>query len=129
MLLVVVGSSALAQAAAPAGSSVFVSAASWVEGTMLGTIATAVAVIAVASVGLLMLSGRLDARRGLIVVAGCFILFGARSLVDGLQAALTTDGANTPHAAEAPVPPARIPDSLPSGPNPDPYAGATVPRR
>jgi type IV secretion system protein VirB2 len=69
----------------PAGSGVLVSAVRWLEGTLLGTIATVVAVIAVASVGFLMLTGRINWRYGAVVILGCFILFGAASIVAGIQ--------------------------------------------
>ena len=69
----------------PAGSGVLVSAVNWLQGTLLGTIATAVAVIAVASVGFLMLTGRINWRYGATVIIGCFILFGAASIVAGIQ--------------------------------------------
>ena len=69
----------------PAGSGVIVSAVRWLEGTLLGTVATVVAVIAVASVGLLMLTGRINWRYGATVILGCFILFGAASIVAGIQ--------------------------------------------
>ena len=69
----------------PAGSGVIVSAVHWLEGTLLGTIATVVAVIAVASVGFLMLTGRINWRYGATVILGCFILFGAASIVAGIQ--------------------------------------------
>ena len=69
----------------PAGSGVVVSAVRWLEGTLLGTIATVVAVIAVATVGLLMLTGRINWRYGATVILGCFILFGAASIVAGIQ--------------------------------------------
>lgn len=71
----------------PAGSGPFVSAMRWLEGTLLGTIATVAAVIAIASVGFLMLTGRIDWRRGAIVIVGCFVLFGAASIVAGIQSA------------------------------------------
>jgi type IV secretion system protein VirB2 len=69
----------------PAGSGVIVSAVQWLQGTLLGTIATVVAVIAVASVGLLMLTGRINWRYGATVIVGCFILFGAASIVGGIR--------------------------------------------
>jgi type IV secretion system protein VirB2 len=69
----------------PAGSGVIVAAVRWLEGTLLGTIATVVAVIAVATVGLLMLTGRINWRYGATVIVGCFILFGAASIVAGIQ--------------------------------------------
>lgn len=69
----------------PAGSGVLVSAVEWLQGTLLGTIATVVAVIAVAAVGFLMLTGRINWRYGATVILGCFILFGAASIVAGIQ--------------------------------------------
>jgi type IV secretion system protein VirB2 len=69
----------------PAGSGVVVSAVRWMQGTLLGTVATVVAIIAVASVGMLMLTGRINWRYGATVILGCFILFGAASIVAGIQ--------------------------------------------
>lgn len=69
----------------PAGSGVLVSAVRWLQGTLLGTVATVVAVIAVATVGLLMLTGRINWRYGATVILGCFVLFGAASIVAGIQ--------------------------------------------
>ncbi len=82
-------SPALAQQtyADPAGSGAIVGAVHWIQGTLLGTVATVVAVIAVGVVGLLMLTGRINWRYGATVILGCFILFGAASIVGGIQAA------------------------------------------
>jgi type IV secretion system protein VirB2 len=71
----------------PQGSGVLVSAVSWLQGTLLGTVATVIAVIAVAAVGLLMLTGRINWRYGAVVILGCFILFGAASIVAGVKTA------------------------------------------
>lgn len=79
------GRAAAQSYADPAGSGVIVGAVQWLQGTLLGTAATVVAVIAVASVGLLMLSGRINWRFGATVILGCFILFGAASIVAGIQ--------------------------------------------
>ena len=73
----------------PQGSGVLVSAVNWLQGTLLGTIATVVAVIAVASVGFMMLTGRINWRYGVTVIIGCFILFGASSIVAGIHSAAT----------------------------------------
>ncbi|HEX5258706.1 MAG TPA: TrbC/VirB2 family protein [Sphingomicrobium sp.] len=70
----------------PQGSGAIVAAMSWLQGTMLGTLATVVAVIAVATVGFMMLTGRINWRHGATVVLGCFILFGASSIVAGIHA-------------------------------------------
>lgn len=91
---VAVAGAARAQAGAgdPEGSGVIVAAVRWLQGTLLGTVATAVAVIAVATVGLLMLTGRINWRYGATVILGCFILFGAASIVAGIQAAAGSGG-------------------------------------
>jgi len=69
----------------PAGSSPLVAAMEWIQGTLLGNVATAAAVIAVAVVGFMMLTGRIEWRRGLTVVVGCFIIFGAVAIVSGIR--------------------------------------------
>ncbi|MFL9841157.1 TrbC/VirB2 family protein [Sphingomonas sp. ST-64] len=76
----------------PAGSGPLVSAVNWLQGTLLGTIATVVAVIAVAVVGLMMLTGRINWRYGATVILGCFILFGAASIVAGIQSSAALGG-------------------------------------
>jgi len=55
----------------------------------MGTVATVAAVIAVASVGFLMLTGRINWRHGATVIFGCFILFGAGSIVAGIQSGVS----------------------------------------
>ncbi|MDB5481992.1 MAG: type secretion protein [Caulobacteraceae bacterium] len=84
-----VGGAACAQVAGgdPAGSSPITGALLWIQGTLLGNLATTAAVIAVAVVGLLMLTGRMDWKRGLTVILGAFILFGAASIVAGIRSA------------------------------------------
>lgn len=76
----------------PAGSGVLVSAVQWLRGTLLGTVATVAAVIAVAVVGFMMLTGRINWRYGLTVILGCFILFGAASIVAGIQSTAAVGG-------------------------------------
>jgi type IV secretion system protein VirB2 len=73
----------------PAGSGVVVSAMSWLQGTLLGTVATVAAVIAVATVGLMMLTGRINWRYGVTVIFGCFVLFGASTIVAGIHSTAT----------------------------------------
>ncbi len=69
----------------PAGSNVILNAATWMQGTLLGNVATTLAVIAVGATGLLMLTGRIDWRRGATVILGCFIIFGAAAIVAGIR--------------------------------------------
>jgi len=73
----------------PAGSSPILSAVGWLQGTLLGNVATALAVIAVGATGLLMLTGRIDWRRGATVILGCFIVFGAAAIVGGIRSVAT----------------------------------------
>jgi len=120
----------------PTGSSALVAAVLWVQGTLLGTVATAVATIAVAALGLMMLTGRLPVRRGLTAIFGCFILFGAARMAAGVRDGVTGIGGDI---AWAPPPPAPVPAAVvapqpvpaPAKPPPsaDPFAGAAVPTR
>jgi type IV secretion system protein VirB2 len=69
----------------PAGSNVILTAVTWLQGTLLGNVATALAVIAVGGTGLMMLTGRIDWKRGATVIVGCFIVFGAAAIVAGIR--------------------------------------------
>jgi len=78
---------AQAQTTDPQGSGPIVAALGWLQGTLLGNVATAVAVMAVAAIGFMMLTGRMNWRFGATVIIGVFILFGASTIVAGIQAA------------------------------------------
>ena len=112
----------------PAGNSI-ADAVAWIQEAALGTAATTIAIIAVAAIGLLILSGRLELRRGITVVLGCFILFGAA----GIAATLTNIGGVGMRANEISAPDSsplaqQVGASPPSAPAAyDPYAGASVP--
>jgi type IV secretory pathway VirB2 component (pilin) len=108
----------------------FSAAAEWLQGTLLGPIATSVALIAVASIGLLMLNGRVPLRRGVAVISGCFILFGAPAIAAGLVALAAGTPATSYSAYQAVgTPPPVLPQSDSKPPAYDPYAGAAVPQR
>ena len=112
------------------GGDVFAAAVQWLDATLLGTIATTVGVIAVATVGFMMISGRIDVRRAAQVLLGCFILFGASSIAGGLIRVL--EGESVPaHPATTPPPLATPALTKPAAPNVpyDPYAGAALPSR
>ncbi len=113
----------------PTGQGALLQAANWVRSLLLGTPAVAIATIAIAGIGFLMLQGRLPIRRALIAVLGCFIIFGSTSIARGLLAieAIVVDPAPPPASVPGPV-------STPMAPPPqptvyDPYAGASVPIR
>jgi type IV secretory pathway VirB2 component (pilin) len=117
--------------AAPAGSDTLVMAVQWVQGVMTGSVATVVAVIAVAMTGAMMLNGRIDWRRGATVIIGCFIIFGAPAIAAGLAGVMTGDVGPVPPAVpftpilSAPAPAPARPAAPPAGY--DPYAGAAMP--
>jgi type IV secretion system protein VirB2 len=90
--LVTAASAAAQVGANPQGSGPILASIAWIQGTLLGNVATAVAVIAVAIVGFMMLTGRMNWRHGVTVIIGCFVLFGAASIVAGIQAAAHAAG-------------------------------------
>ena len=73
---------ALAQSANP-----ILGAATWVKDLLMGPVATTVAVVAVAMVGFMMLTGRMNWKHGAVVILGLFILFGAPHIVASIQTA------------------------------------------
>jgi len=116
-----------------ADPNVFLAGTQWVQELLLGPLATSIAVIAVASIGLLMLSGRMNIRRAATVLVGCFILFGVASIAKGLHGVSSAFTGKTPRPQSilAPLPPSI--DAQPSQPKQtdgpaDPYAGASVRR-
>lgn len=114
----------------PPAQSSLMEAVAWIEGAALGSAATAIAVIAVAAIGLLMLSGRLELRRGLTVVFGCFLLFGAARIGAAIVGLSDADAAG--YAILQP-PPSPLPPTTNAADQErtayDPYAGASVPAR
>ena len=115
------------------GSNALTAALAWLQGTLLGTVATTVAIIAIAAVGFLMLTGRIDVRRAAQVVLGCFIIFGASTIAGGIIGALQGGGGEPATARSAPPPPPALPPAAAvpqASQSPyDPYAGAAVPQR
>lgn len=110
------------------GQPVLGAASDWTQGALGGSLATALCVIAIAMLGLLLLTGRLRVRRSANIVLGCFLLLGAGLLATQLQQlASGATGASqaggeqiiVPGAGETPVPPPA---------NYDPYAGASLRR-
>ena len=101
----------------------------WLQNTMLGTVATTIAVLAVASVGLMMLTGRLHIRRGLTVLVGCFILLGSPVIAAGIRSFLAGGDVAAISYARPPPPPPEVALPAPPPANADPYAGASLPTR
>lgn len=61
------------------------SALVWMQSVLINSIAVPIAVMAVAGVGFMMLTGRMNWRFGATVIIGIFIIFGAASLVDAIR--------------------------------------------
>ena len=107
--------------------SALASAAAWLVNLTQGSFGTTIAILSIAWLGFALLRGQLALRRGAYIVIGCFILFGAPTIANGLlllvRSAVPTV-TPTPPPQMAP-PPMVLPSPPP--PNPDPYAGASVP--
>jgi type IV secretion system protein VirB2 len=103
-------------------------AVDWAVGTLLGSVATGVAVLAVAFLGFGMLFGHLDWRTGARVVLGIFILFGAPMIAQELAGLARGDAAKAPGQVAADGVP-RQPTVPENAPVADPYAGAGLPQR
>lgn len=100
-------------------------ATDWLTAVLTGPLATALAVIAVAWLGLRLLGGELALRRGAIVVLGLFVVFSAPMIASALIAAAgpaTGPASVVPATLEVPLP--VLPSQAPAY---DPYAGASVP--
>lgn len=104
----------------PMSPGALVTAANWLQQVVAGNAAMLLGVIAVAVLGLAMFNGQLPVRRGLVVVAGCFLLFGAPSIGRALlglpSAEPVVERGFEPVDALRPLP------TVPS--DRDPYAGA-----
>lgn len=93
MLAYLRGSLAFAAVGAdPKGSGPLVKALLWIQGSLMGNVATTVAALSVAMVGFMMLTGRMNWRLGATVIIGCFILFGSASIVSGIRATTALTG-------------------------------------
>ena len=112
----------------PPGAGALVDAVVWLQSLLLGTVATAIAVIAVAAIGLLMLNGRIDVRRAVTVIFGCFLLFGAPTIAAGLRGlAAMRDPVTAVPVSDSSIPaPVAVASPRPSPTSYDPYAGASV---
>ncbi|WP_404336929.1 TrbC/VirB2 family protein [Sphingomonas sp. MMS12-HWE2-04] len=112
----------------PVTPSPLFAAVAWIEHMALGSLATSIAVIAVAVVGLMMLRGRLQVQRGAIVILGCFVLFGAPVLAAGIRGIGSSMLPPSSPARASPTPSSVALPMPTASSNYDPYAGASVPR-
>lgn len=108
---------------ADGSTSALTAALNWVQGLLLGSVATTVAILAVAGIGFLALQGRMPTQRGARVIVGCFIIFSAGAIANGLVTATASSPAPPP---TEPIESAYTP-STPAPSSYDPYSGASMP--
>lgn len=111
----------------PTSDSALLGPIDWVANLLLGSAAIGLCVIAVAVVGLMLLSGRLPIRHGLRTLLGCFILLGAPVIAVGLVGSWQgiSERPTTPVSTVDYAQPREEP---PSAEGYDPYAGASLRR-
>jgi type IV secretion system protein VirB2 len=108
----------------------FAAAIGWIAGLLVGEVATTVAVIAIAAIGLATLQGYFSYRDCIRVIIGCALMFGASTIAQGFMEMTsgTEPGFETASPPPAPIShvhiatPSRVPEPY------DPYAGASVPQ-
>ncbi len=110
------------------GQPVFGVASEWTHGVLGGSLATSLCVIAIAVLGLLLLTGRLQVRRSVEVVLGCFLLLGCGLLAAQLQQLAGGVAAGQGAATEQIIVPQQVPTQLAPPAHYDPYAGASLRR-
>lgn len=102
----------------------FHGARAWLDSLFAGPLMIAVCSIAIAVLGVTMLTGRFEIRRGARVVLGCFAVLGASTIAGGLvQRSFTSVAAVG--APVSPPTPAEMPPKK-SRQTDDPYAGASL---
>lgn len=96
----------------------------WATGLIGGDLAATLAAIAIAVVGLTMLTGRISIRRSALTILGCFFLVGANAIAMGLVG--LRGERNSPNGTEAVSDtPIALPQARPQSAA-DPYAGASL---
>jgi type IV secretory pathway VirB2 component (pilin) len=97
----------------------------WLTGLLGGSLAVSLCVIAMALLGMLMLTGRLHLRRGAQVMMGCFLLLGSSALAGEIAGFGQGD---LPAREFTIIPPPLVAEpSLPPVTE-DPYSGASLRR-
>jgi type IV secretory pathway VirB2 component (pilin) len=99
----------------------------WIEALLIGSTAEIAAVLAVALLGAGLMQGRWSWRQGGAIIVGCFVIFAAPLIAQGLLAGIG-DNADTMNDRGSPGD--QVPTYRPSQPYPsvyDPYDGAAVP--
>ena len=105
-----------------------VGAAAWIEGLMTGGLAVGLATIGVVGIGFAMLTGRLQIRRGIGAVFGCFLILGAPAMARGIMGLAVPQGSAPPAPADPPSASLAPVEAKKVQTVDDPYAGASLVR-
>jgi type IV secretion system protein VirB2 len=103
------------------------SAVLWLQGALSGQVATAIGVIAVASFGIALFFGRIELRRAVQLIVGCFLIFGASAIARGFIGATHGESGGQVDALSQTV--AAAPQPTAANPSLDPYPGASLKQR
>lgn len=95
----------------------------WFLQLIVGSVGTALAMLAIAFLSIGMLNGRFEVMKTIRIIVGLFILFGAPAISEGLMMG-ARNGISHDRARDAVPPRPQIPTTVPAF---DPYAGAAVP--
>lgn len=96
-------------------------AGAWLVNSALGSTAAIVATLAVAAMGMMMLAGRIDLRRGTAVIVGCVLILSARPLVAAIGGRHSMSLPRSAVSQEQ-----QLDAAPPVAPVYDPYAGASL---
>jgi type IV secretory pathway VirB2 component (pilin) len=110
------------------GQPVLGAASGWTQGVLGGSLGTSLCVMAIAILGLLLLAGRLQLRRSVEVVLGCFLLLGAGLLATELQQVAVGAAGEQGAGGEQIIVPEQQATQPPPPAHYDPYAGASLRR-
>ena len=101
-------------------------AATFVGEVLSGSLATGLATLAFAAVGLAMLTGRLEVRRGFAAILGCFLMIWAPAIARGVLGFWPAPPTARQKLVAMPVPAARNLEAKKAQETADPYAGASL---
>jgi type IV secretory pathway VirB2 component (pilin) len=111
-----------------ANNSALAGAVQWIASSLTGSVATSIAVVALALSAIAMLQGRVDIGRLGKVALGAFILFGSPFLASELVRSLSARDPIDAQIANAGPSTSPAPTVPKNAPVIDPYAGASVPQ-
>ena len=110
----------------PASGGALTGAADWVGSLLTGSLALAIATLAIAAIGFMMLRGRAPVGRAGRIILGCFVLFSAPVIASGLVGLQRDRQLDGPADASVAQLPAYQP-TIAGMEEKDPFAGAAAP--